>query len=193
MISIYNKFYSEVNKCLNLIKYVDVHKSPLQYKKNKFLIVELSFLRIYFAWEQLLEDTFIKCVMTYKKGDSSYLHPRDIQHARDLISEGKSYTKWNHQEVIRKSNSFLKKNPYRKALPPVTKYLEETQCIRNSIAHGTKDTFEKFKTLVRGKIGHFPAGITPGEFLFYTEATTKKPFLIFYTDLLLFAAKKIVS
>ncbi len=188
-------FNSEIKKSFDLIAKVNELKPPLQ-QRYVFLIVELSFLKIYLAWEQLLEETFIRYMTGGKtfKGYkvSSYVSPKNYIHAQELINEGKEYSNWTPDEIIRKASLFFKKEPYKNALKPIIQQLNEMKCIRNRIVHGSHHSNEKFKSLVRSKISYAPVGITAGDFLLKMESETKKTFFEFYTDFIVNASKKIV-
>ena len=190
------RFNSEVKKSFNLIKIVYNRKPPLK-PKYVFLIVELSFLKIYLAWEQFLEDSFVRYMMggTTKSGFKirSYVNPKNMVHAREIINEGRNYSKWDYDDVIRKtSHFFVNGGPYKRTLQPMFSYLKEMSDIRNSIAHGSNYSIERFKSIVRSKIKYAPPNITPGEFLLIIELETKKSFFQYYTDFLVDASKKIV-
>lgn len=190
------RFNSEVTKSFKLIKIVNEIKPPLK-PKYIFLIVELSFLKIYLAWEQFLEDSFVKYMMggTTASGYKvkSYVNPKNFVHTQEIINEGKNYSKWDYDEVIRKASHFLiNGGPYKKTLQPIYSYLKEMSDIRNSIVHGSRYSIERFKSIVRSKIKYAPPNITPGEFLLIIESKTKKSFFQYYTDSLVDASKKIV-
>jgi len=189
------QFNSEIKRGFDLISKINKLKPSLP-QKYVWLIVELSFLKIYLAWEQFLEETFLRYAMGGKTSTgykvTSYINPRDKVHAQDLINEGKEYSNWTPSEVIKKASRFFKREPFRNALRPIITELDEMRTIRNKIVHGSSYSNEKFKTLVRSKISYAPRGITAGEFLLKTETNTRKTFFEFYVDFIINASKKIV-
>lgn len=194
--SIRNRFNSEIEKSFTLIRVI-ANIKPKLHQKYVFLVVELSFLKVYIAWEQFLEDTFVNYIMGRKtrKGYKvkSFVNPKNFIHAKGIINEGRNYSKWDYDEVIRKSLLFLKNGyPYKNTLQPISNYLKEMSYIRNSIVHGSSHSMERFKSIVRSKIKYAPAKITPGEFLLKIESKTKKTFFQHYTDFVVDASKKIV-
>ena len=190
---IYQKFHSELQECFLLIAETQKPDFSLQKKRHKALIVELSFLKVYFAWEQFLEESFMICITGNRADTHSYIHPKNPTHAKQILIGNKQFSRWTHNDVISRGNLLLKRNPYRKTLQPIQQYLDDIYLIRNCIAHGTKDMRDKFETLVRSKLGTFPRGTTPGVFLTLIMPDTTMAFFTYYTDFIAIASRKIAA
>lgn len=135
------------------------------------IIVELAFLRIFIAWENFLEGSFIRYLMGAKSPSGykpkAFVNPYNMEHALNFISQGKDYVKWNSaSDVIDRSDVFFKNGePFKNTLEASTTDLNEMNTIRNRIAHKSKSSQEKFNSLIRFKFGHGIRGMTPGRFL----------------------------
>lgn len=135
------------------------------------IIAELSFLRIFIAWENFLEKSFIRYLVG-AKSPSGYrpailVNPQNMSHALDLISSGREYVRWNSaSEVITRSEIYFRDGgPYKNALLGATTDLNDMNTIRNRIAHKSTFSKNKFSDFVRIKFGHGKRGMTPGRFL----------------------------
>jgi hypothetical protein len=191
----------------SLVKIRDIHKrlkiKPELSSANIYLVLELTFLKIFIAWEQFLESSFIGYMLggSTSRGPriTRYVYPADKDHAlRILCGPGKEYTRWTSvNEIIARSELFFKKGkPFKGALSSRESTINEMQTIRNCLAHMSSDSFKKFKNLVRNKLrgGYFPSGTTPGKFL-YTKNRLSSPkvtFLEYYANILNDAAKEII-
>ena len=181
--SLRNRFNSEIEKSFRLIQIITSNRVKLS-KKYVFSVVELSFIKICVAWEEFLENTFIGYSMGQKTqrgyDAKSYINPKNINHAKEFVHEGRKYSNWNEiDELKRKARRFFKRDPYNPALSTINAELGEVKEIRNAIAHGSRHSKEKFKSVVRSRLGYLPSGITIGDFLFKMESQTGKTFLIF--------------
>ena len=194
IVSSRNNFEVQVKESFNLIKAINNSKSGLK-KQYKLTIVELAYLKIYLAWEQFLEETLLGYMMGGQSAKgykvSSYVFPKNYSHALDIINQGRDYSIWTPDVVIRKANQFFKRHPYVRILNPLIRYLNEMKCVRNAIAHSSKTSREKFKTLVRSRIGYASYKVTPGHFLAKSPSVAAPTFFEYYTSFLINASKKI--
>lgn len=155
------------------------------------IITELAFLRIFIAWENFLEESFVR----YSIGAESpsrykptrLLVPRNIGHALNLITQGREYAKWNSaNEVISRVEVYFRDGePYRNVFRGATADLNDMNTIRNRIAHKSASTKEKFNNFVRRKLGHGRRGMTPGRFLLTSmNSGSQDKYLDYYVDII---------
>ena len=65
--------------------------------------------------------------------------------------------------------------------------------IRNAIVHRSTKSREKFKTLIRNKLGHARPGITPGEFLSTNSNTPNVLYITHFRKILEAVSERIVK
>lgn len=164
------------------------------------IIAELAFLRIFIAWENFLEGSFIRYLMG-ARSPSGYsptrlVTPKNMNHALDLISSGREYIKWNSAcEVIERSEIYFRDGqPYKNVLEGATKDLNDMNTIRNRIAHKSTFSKNKFNDFVRRELGHGRRGMTPGRFLLtplYSSPQTS--FLDYYVGIIKTASRILIQ
>lgn len=191
------EFKRHIAKSFELIQKVNNGGSSFT-QDQIYLIFELSFLRIFLAWEQLVEDTFIMYILgrKTKKGyrPQTYVKPKDEKHAYDIARLGRDYTDWTTpSSVIEKAELFFKDGmPYKDALKPANQDIQDMKTLRNAIVHMSQDAQEKFESLVRNKEKYFKKGVTPGKFLSTTVKNDQRTYISYFGDLLLLLSEKII-
>jgi len=188
----------------SLIEIKKKHKKlkikPTLSQDNIYLVAELSFLKIFVAWEQFLESSFINYMLGGEtnrgRRAKRCIFPRDSKHALSIVCEGRPFANWaTPSEVIRKAELFFTKgSPFKDSLSPIQETINDMQIIRNHLAHMSVESRDKFKDLVRSELGYFPYKNTPGKFLLTKNPLTRPQiiFLRYYTDILKDATKKII-
>jgi len=166
-----------------------------------YLIYELSFLKIFLAWEYFLETSFILYMLGEKTENGykpeSYVKPKNEAHAYKIIKGGASFPGWLNLEFIReKSELFFKDgDPFKSALyddQTIKNGLQMMKITRNRIVHVSPESKEKFEGMLRNEFG-YDKNITPGKFLSdEVEKKTKKSYIDYFKEILLIAADKIV-
>lgn len=126
-----------------------------------------------------------------------YINPKDEKHAYDLVSLGRKYPNWSDTDSIIKTAELFFRNgePYKNILKSIKQDIDNMQTIRNAIVHMSKESKNKFESLVRDNFRYFPANITAGEFLskFKSESNSKKlTYITYFRKRLEFASNKIV-
>jgi len=189
-------FQSGIDSSVNLIsavKNLGINRIQLE------IITELAFLRVFIAWENFLEGSFIR----YSIGASSpsaykpvvLASPQNLGHALDLISSGRDYVPWNSaSEVIKRSVMYFQNGePYRRALEPAIVDLNDMNTIRNRIVHKSTKSKDQFNHFIRRKYGHGISGMTPGRFLLAPAINSvQNTFLQYYLEVLGAASNLIV-
>lgn len=165
-----------------------------------YLIYELSFLKIFLAWEYFLEKSFILYMLGKKTENGykpeSYVTPIDEDHAYKIIKGGANFPNWLDLEFIReKSELFFKDGePFKSALyddQTIHKGLRIMKTTRNRIVHVSPGSREKFESMLRDEFG-YATDITPGEFLMKEGKKTKKSYINYFKEILLISAERIV-
>ena len=190
-------FNSQIDSSQNLIKKVkDIGIPRIQVE----IITELAFLRISIAWENFLEESFIR----YSVGAKSIsghvptrlLEPHDMTHAFGLLSQGKDYIKWNSASgVVRRAELYFRDGePYKNIIQSITVDLDNVNIIRNRIAHKSSISKKNFTEFARRKFGYGKRGMTPGRFLLTpTPTDTQIIFLDYYISIFKTASLIIVK
>lgn len=131
------------------------------------MIIDYSILNTYSSWEKFLEDIFIFYMlgMCSHSGNHNvrYVNPLNCEHAYKMIQSTSSYPDWSRIDIYAK-NFFENGKPFNK-LSEMQENLNGLRKVRNAIAHSSKDAGIKFQKLVQGKLGSFPSGMTPADFL----------------------------
>lgn len=198
-------FKKEVFKSLSLAKDVTKFK---EFRKGKYRpilklrihsIVELSFLKLFISWEQFLEHAFTRYMCGARTSSrfspERFVQPKTLEHALNIIKQERHYVDWTvGSEVIQKAELYFRDGePFASALGGSLAQLDEMKKIRNRIAHSSKDSEEKFQSLVRQKLGYNPKAMTPGKLLlFRIPSANTKTVLQEYGGLLLVLGNVIV-
>lgn len=184
------KFNQELKNAYDLIK---TSNNPVQRISNskRFLIIELCFLKIYIAWERVLEESFINFICLGDKKSNrkfySYIHPPSLKKALEIIHEGKPYSYWTFKETKKKADRFLRRGlPFSRILHLWATPLEDMRRLRNRIAHESASSKDAFRTLVmsRSSNGIFPPGLTVGAFLYTLKRGSNETHFQFYVGCL---------
>ena len=164
-------------------------------------VVELSYMKGYLAWERFVEESFVLFLLgqtaRVRSKPTRFVFPQNRKHAVELILQGQEFIDWTSAEDIKqRAYLFFKSGrPFAKPISAITHQLRNMKTIRNAIAHGSGQSREKFKGLVRGKLAYYPTSLTVGGFLYRPVPQTSPPqmFFDYYFDSLLDAAKGIVA
>lgn len=163
------------------------------------IITELAFLKIFIAWENFLEESFIRYLVGARSPSRfkprRLINPRIMSHALDILSSDREYVNWNSASFVisRAERCFREGRPYRNAIQAATVDLNDMNTIRNRIAHKSTVSKEKFNNFIRRKFGHGKRGMTPGRFLLTSlNASTTDRFLDYYVDIMRTASSLII-
>jgi hypothetical protein len=124
----------------------------------------------------------------------TYVNPKTKKHVYDFLKEGRDYADWTSPNiVIRKANLFFKDGkPYKNHLISITQDIQDMKTLRNAIVHISKESQEKFKTLVRKRFGYAKTMITPGEFLSTPVKNKNLVYISYFRNQLEFVSDKLV-
>lgn len=137
-----------------------------------YVVNEAIFLRSFRALENFLEDVFLRyaCGQPTLSGTAvaSYLAPRDIEHAYELIRSSQTFLEWNSPDtVIRRAEIYLDNGgPIKAVLSAKQSFLTDIRRIRNHIAHNSRASLQEFTKVVRNHMLTAPVVMPEaGEFL----------------------------
>jgi len=187
----------QINSSQNLINRVKTLGLP---QIQVEIIAELAFLRIFIAWENFLEDSFIRYLVGAKSpsgySPQRFVNPPNMQIAVKLIAAHREYARWNSpSEVIARSEIYFKYGkPYKNILQGTMKDINDMNSIRNRIAHRSTISENKFNDLVRREFGYGIRGMSPGRFLLTPKNTNQQTiFLDYYIEIIKTASRMIVT
>lgn len=131
----------------------------------------LAALRICLAWEDFLEESFLKylCGAVAPSGYVPTLLTPTLQSmatARQTLSGNNSYLKWDRQSAITRAGSvFDQAEPYAQTFQFVGQTVADLYVVRNRFAHRSEYAATRFRALVLALYGFNPNGMTPGRLL----------------------------
>lgn len=176
-----------INNCQNLITKVKNLGMP---RIQVEMITELAFLRVFIAWENFLEESFIRYLVGAKSPSGyipkRFVNPSNMEIAKNIISgERREYIRWNSAgEVISRSEIYFKGGePYGNVLRGAAIDLNDMNVIRNRITHMSTISKAKFNNFVRRRFGHGKRGMTPGRLLL-ALLDTQTTFFDHYVDII---------
>lgn len=143
----------------------------LRSKAERQALTEYAFLKAFVAWEYFLERSMLR----YSLGDLSCngrvaarrLSPQNEIHAYEIIKGKGSFVEWGQTDTIRGIAKILFVNgePFETPLTSISRELQETKIVRNSITHITTTTQKKIDDLALQRIGFRTSNITPYQFM----------------------------
>lgn len=159
---------------------------------ERFLLYEAIFLRIFRAYENLLENTFI----SYLTGEqtlggrqiSSHVTPISREHARAIIASSQPFLDWTSpQFVIKRAETYIiGAEPIKTAISSNQSHLTQAKKIRNHIAHNSLESAKEFKPVLVHFLLTAPLNpMSAGEFLASTPTSgpsARKEILSFFLD-----------
>ncbi len=121
------------------------------------MLYEATFLRIFRAYENFLEETFL----SYLVGEATvrgtvlkpYVTPLDLAHARKIVTSSQPFLDWtNPQTVISRAETYIEDGgPIKMAIASSQSSLKFAKRIRNHIAHNSAESESEY----RGVVVHF--------------------------------------
>jgi hypothetical protein len=167
---VFGQFKIEVSNATKLLDKIENNPGVL-HQPQVDLIFELAFLKIFIAWEQFLENTFIR----YMCGASSLSGKKlarivSVKHLDDalrVICGERPYADWATVEIVvdRANRFFDSGEPYATPLQSAAAELTNIRRIRNHIVHHSSKSREDFNKLLVSTYGFRPQGMTAGRFL----------------------------
>lgn len=150
-------------------------------------IIEHCFMKIYLAWEILLEKSFISYLKNEPdlKGNTyvRYGFPEDDEHAYNMIKGTKNYPDWtNINDVKYLANIYFKDAGVYAILNSPMIEIEDIKNIRNRISHVSEKSVKAFHRLLAKTITQ-TSNIEVADFLMFFKDQTQTYFT-YYTDII---------
>jgi len=164
-------------------------------------MIEIAFLRMFLAWETLLEDSFILylCGQRPPRGRRPvrYAFPPNQKAASEwVLPERRDYAQWTDPQTVaqRAKRFFRDGKPFDPVLRGNQNLLHEARTIRNAIAHSSANTRQKLEKVIRENLKTLPINMTTGGFLSATVPALSPPisFLEHYMGKIEAAARLII-
>lgn len=198
----FNEFKLAVNLAATLRQKANTASAGML-DSERFLLYEAIFLRLFRAYENLLENTFI----SYLTGEpttggvqiQSYVRPNDRVHARAIVTSSQPFLDWTSPSVVikRAETYIVGGEPVRTAITASQSHLLHAKKIRNHIAHNSTESKKDFDTVVVHFLLTAPlVSMSAGEFLAHTPASgpcARKEVLSFFLGKLESTALALVS
>lgn len=175
LLNAYNNFNKIYDDSISLIrKSIVFFENQIEFDDIRYsndmhcVIVEQSFMKIYLALENFLENSFI----AYLLGDADlqsneaikFAAPKDRNHAYDMIRGTKQYPDWtNVNDVKQLAKIYFKDSWHYSILFDLPSEFNELKIIRNRISHISEKSEKSFNTVLSKNIAK--NNITPGEYL----------------------------
>ena len=132
---------------------------------------EAAYLRIFVAWEDFLESTFVRFLCGYTTAThhvASLLvaKPSDLTAATSVMLTGQAYFLWHNPiRVIKRSKLLFTLGRHETVFLSAQSRLEHFGAVRHRIAHGQADAMSKFDTATMTLCGKRYRGSNPASFL----------------------------
>lgn len=142
-----------------------MHASKLE------LLYELAFLRVFIAWENFLEQTFLRflCGYQHSGGQESLIGAQycpTLNAAENVVLGGRQYASWhNPNAVVIRSQQIFSKGRHETVLSSNIARLEHFAAIRHRVAHSQAHAKKQFDTATMTLSGRRYPGSRPGKFL----------------------------
>jgi hypothetical protein len=135
------------------------------------LISGLASIRMHLAWEEFLEETFVRylCGVPPTGGPGPVLlQPTcsSLTAGRALLMGGKDFLSWQRKMTRRRACRYFDSGyNFTPALIAAADSIDTLVAVRNAAAHRSSSATRIFHQRVRARFGYLPADITPGGFL----------------------------
>lgn len=161
-IEIKRNYHDSIGKALDLIALAhstDSSGSAIWKEEQKRIITESAFLKIFIAWEKLLEDSFVSYMMGMPsvtgKSIVRYVVPISDSHAHKMLMGNQRYVDWSNPDLIRvlSNNYFENGLPYEIVISSINTDIMDLKTIRNAAAHLSSTTSKQLDSLGNRKLG----------------------------------------
>jgi len=198
--NIKSEFLIKANDSLKFVQNVNnalINEKIILSNSEVSCIYEVSFLKIFTAWEKFLEESFIGYLegkFTKKQRPRLITKKIGSEKAYALLRGTKQYPDWTKIEDVLTLSSlfFITSNPYDTILRSEYQRLSQMKTIRNAITHISKSSSDGFKKLLRAELASYSISMSPGEFLMQKKLPSEQ-YLSYYTNLLKTSASFIVQ
>lgn len=170
-------------------------------KSEQAFVVESAFLRMFIAWETLLESAFIQYLLgaASGKGRIAQRHavPQNGTHAHELLLGTQKYVDWANPEIVRTLAKlyFANGEPIGQVVASIQSDLFDLKTVRNAAAHLTNTTGHRLDAVASRRLSRTTSGISVTDFLLSLDpnVTTATTILDGYLGQLDVAAENIAN
>lgn len=172
-------------------------------ESERHLLYEAIFLRLFRAYENLLENVFLSYIVGEPTVAGvqvrSYLSASDKVHARAMVTSSQPFLDWTSPQVVvkRAETYIIGGEPIRTAITTSQSHLQQAKKIRNHIAHNSTESTKEFNGIVLHFLLTAPlAPISAGDFLALTPISGPsrgKEILSFFLEKLENTARSLVA
>jgi hypothetical protein len=171
-------FEAKVSQALELADKVEAARLLLVGRTQRALlhpervemIYEMAFFRCYLAWEEFLEQSFVRYLAGYVSALYTPLRTGvavgTIAAANSVYLGGRPYKLWHDPGVvIARAAGFLVGSPHETVIRSAMADLTQYAAIRHRIAHAQSNAKNQFDSACVALIGHHVRGSKPGKLL----------------------------
>lgn len=172
-------FEQKVTQALELATKVEAARGRLSGRDDRALlhpermelIYEMAYFRVYLAWEEFLEQTFVRYLAGYSSAVYSPVFvqssgPSSLATAWTIYLGGKKYKLWHDpQIVVQRSTIFLGAAPHEVVIQSAISDLQNFAAIRHRIAHAQENAKDSFNDACVALVGHKVKGAKAGHLL----------------------------
>lgn len=187
----YRNSISQVNDYISLAYQTTENGEELLTDDKKEFIVTSAFLKMFIAWEELLEDVFLQYLLGEKSINNTevirFVIPNNRDHANKILIGTQKYVDWaNHEIVIRLSKLFFEDGePFSTALNSINSHLADLKIIRNASAHISTTTQMKLDSLASRKTNSNISGAKVSDLIMTISREDSTKTILQYYQLLL--------
>lgn len=139
---------------------------------RRLYVYEAAYLLAFSAWENLLEQAFIRFLCGYENSNGpiakigNWTRPHTIADANALMLGRRPYLLWhNPVQVVSRVQDYFQLGPHESVLQSALQDLQCFAAVRHYIAHRNQDTRTKFDVAVTQLTGALIHGGRAGRFL----------------------------
>jgi hypothetical protein len=133
---------------------------------------ELAFLRIFLAWEVLLENALLRFISGYRHSGgleplkAGLVYYPSLAMAERALLGGRRFQLWHDPaQVMVRARRFLIGSRYELILASAQGRVEQLACVRHRIAHSQRDAQVRFDAVTMALAARRYRGSRPGRFL----------------------------
>lgn len=162
----------------------------------------LTLLKVHLAWEDFIESVFLRymCGAQAPGGNDPVLigpaQPNVVAAMNQLLRPNWAYLQWGAQNTLDWANKWFQDGePFSTAIGAIRQTVDDVAAVRNRFAHRSHAAEQRFRNVVRGRLGFVPRGMTAGRFLLTPNPNAAQPqnFLELYANTLIAAGAAVVQ
>jgi hypothetical protein len=155
---------------------LDVGGAPVSIGRQRVeLIAGFACLRMHLAWEDFLEEVFVRYLCGAQPPGSPgpvLLQPPcgTISAARVVLLGGQDFVSWNRKTAKKRARRYFDGGyGFTAGLTAAAVSIDTLEATRNAVAHRSPSASRVFRLRAQAHLGFLPRGLTPGGFLARTD------------------------